>query len=369
MESRLSQLSRPVVALEGIGPKLAGELERLDVITIGDLLRVEPGRVRAALSTQRSLEQVRSWLHMARFMQIRAMTPQWAEALYRSKVYTPRDLIARDLPALQKLFTKARADGMIPDVPNAATIADMMKDAAEIEFTGAVNGTILDQAGAPVDGADVRIGREHERSDARGRFRIAGIPLWANSTLAISHEKYRPTTFRLREVDPSFSFRSRKAFIVRRLVAGEAVPTRVLMEARGDVLPPIGDARVGQREVEREALEAGDIFALTEFSADRKRVKLSSKLLAYQNGEFWVRYVWMPLSEFKPGAKSGDTFVLRHGAFEPITMSPTKLRGWPAKLAVKRQLGPPPETADELEAWLDKGAALLQQALRRRERH
>ena len=102
MESRLSQLSRPVVALEGIGPKLAGELERLDVITIGDLLRVEPGRVRAALSTQRSLEQVRSWLHMARFMQIRAMTPQWAEALYRSKVYTPRDLIARDLPALQK---------------------------------------------------------------------------------------------------------------------------------------------------------------------------------------------------------------------------------------------------------------------------
>ena len=77
----------------------------------------------------------------------------------------------------------------------------------------------------------------------------------------------------------------------------------------------------------------------------------------------------MPLSEFKPGAKSGDTFVLRHGAFEPITMTPVKLRGWPAKLAVKRQLGPPPETADELEAWLDKGAALLQQALRRRERH
>ena len=63
MESRLSQLSRPVVALEGIGPKLARELERLDVITVGDLLRIEPGRVRAGLSTQRSLEQVRSWLH------------------------------------------------------------------------------------------------------------------------------------------------------------------------------------------------------------------------------------------------------------------------------------------------------------------
>ena len=197
---------------------------------------------------------------MARFMQIRAMTPQWAEALYRSKVYTPRDLIARDLPTLQKLFTKARADGMIPDVPNAATIAEMMKEAAEIEFTGAVNGTILDQAGAPVDGADVRIGREHERSDARGRL-YRRYPPWASSTLAISHEKYRPTTFRLGgEVDPSFSLRSRKVFIVRRLVAGEAVPTSVLMEARGDVLPLVGDARVGQREVERDALEAGDIF-------------------------------------------------------------------------------------------------------------
>jgi Domain of unknown function (DUF4332)/Carboxypeptidase regulatory-like domain len=369
MESRLSQLSRPVVALEGIGKKLAGELEPLDIVTIGDLLRVEPGRIHAALNTRRSLDQVRSWLQMARFMQIRAMTPQWAEALSRSRVYTPRDLFARDLPALQKLFAKAKADGMISDVPSAATIGDMMKEAAEIEFTGAVNGTVLDQAGAPVEGADVRIGREHERSDARGRFRIVGIPLWANSTLAISHEKYRPATFRLREVDPSFSLRSRKAFIVRRLLAGEAAPKRVLMEVNGDVLPPIGDARVGQREVERDALEDGDIFAVTEFSPDRKRCKLSSKLLAYEDGEFWVRYVWMPVSDLNPGAKSGDTFVLRHGAFEPIAMSPVKLRGWPAILSAKRQIGPPPATADETEAWLEKGAALVQQTLRRRERH
>jgi hypothetical protein len=69
----------------------------------------------------------------------------------------------------------------------------------------------------------VRIGREHERSDARGRFRIVGIPLWANSTLAISHERYRPATFRLREVDPSFSLRQGKTGCLARQRRGVVV--------------------------------------------------------------------------------------------------------------------------------------------------
>ena len=368
MAGRLAQLSRPAVELEGIGPRLAADLKRLGIHTIGDLLRAEPGRLRAALRTRRSLEDVRSWYHMASFLQIRTMTTQWAEALYRSRVYTPRDLFARDLPALRNLFAKARRDGMIPGVPDPATIADMMKEAAELVFTGAVNGTVLDQAGKPVEGADVRIGREHEVTDKRGRFRVAGIPLSANSTLAISHPRIRPVSFRLRAVEPSSSTSS-KTFLVRRLAKGARPPKRLLLESRGDVLPPIGDARVGQREVERDELQVSDIFALTELSADKKRGKLSSKLLAYEDGEFWVRYVWVPLSELKRGAKSGDTFVLREGAFEPIAMNPITLRGWPAMLRAKRELGPRPQTADEVEAWLEKAAELLKQATRPRERH
>jgi hypothetical protein len=368
MESRLSQLSLPVRSIEGIGPRLSAQLGDLSIFTVGDLLRVEPGRLKQALTSRRSLDEVRSWYHMAAFLQIRPMTPQWAEALFRSGVYTPRDLSSRDLPALQKLFKKARDDDIAPDVPDAAAIAEMMKEAAEIQFTGAVNGTIIDQAEQPVPGATVRVGREHELSDERGRFRIVGIPFVVKATLAISHPDYQPARLRLRRVEPS-DFLGSMAFRVRRLAAGRPAPKTVLMEARGDTLPPVGDARVGQREVEREELHNRDIFALTTFSADKQRAKLVSKLLAYESGDFWLPYVWVPIGDLNRGAKAGDCFVLRGGVFEAIEMNPIKLRGWPAMLRTMRQMGPPPESADDIERWLEKGAEQMQRWGRRRERH
>jgi hypothetical protein len=367
METRLAQLSLPVAAIEGIGPRISEQLGDLGIVTVGDLLRVEPGGLSHALP-RRSLNEVRSWYHVAAFLQIRAMTPQWAEALFRSGVYTLRDLFSRDLPGLRSLFTKARDDDTVPDVPDDGTVADMMKEAAEIEFTGAVNGTILDQAGQPVPGATVRVGREHEVSDERGRFRIVGIPFAVKSTLAISHPEYRPARFRLRRLAPSH-FVGSAAFRVRRLGAGVRAPKRVLMEARGDTLPPVGDARIAQREVERDELHDRDIFALTEFSADGQRVKLVSKLLAYEDGDFWLSYVWMAIGDLQRGAKAGDSFVLRRGVFEAIQMNPIKLRGWPAMLRTMREMGPPPDSADDIEAWLEKGAELMQRSGRRRERH
>jgi hypothetical protein len=113
-------------------------------------------------------------------------------------------------------------------VPDAATVAEMMKEAGEIEFTGAVNGTILDQAEQPVQGASVRVGREEEVSDERGRFRIVAIPFAVKSTLAVSHPEYRSARFRLRRLEPS-DFMGSTTFRVRRLAAGRRAPMRVLM--------------------------------------------------------------------------------------------------------------------------------------------
>ncbi len=49
------------------------------------------------------------------------------------------------------------------DAPDGPTIAAMMQDAAAIEFTGAPNGTVVDQAGEPMSGATIRLGREEAR--------------------------------------------------------------------------------------------------------------------------------------------------------------------------------------------------------------
>ena len=244
----------------------------------------------------------------------------------------------------------------------------MMKEAGEIEFTGALNGTVLDKDGEPVAGASVRVGREHEASDERGRFRIAGIPLTAKATLAIAHPEYRPARFRLRSVESS-DFRGGSTFQVGRPAAGRPPSGGPKMEARGDSLPPIGDARVGLREVPRDELQERDIFAMNELSADGQRGKLVSKLLVYEDGEFWLPYVWVPVGELGSRLKPGACFVLRGGAFEPIEMNPIKLRGWPAMLKAMRQLGPPPDSADEIEAWLGKAGRLIERSGQRRERH
>jgi hypothetical protein len=367
VEGQANSLSLPTSAIEGIGKQLSAELRKLEIYTVGDLLRVEPQRLRKALGSRRSLAEVRSWYHMAGFLQIRAMTPQWAEALLRAGLATAADLRTRDLAGLRRLFTKAKRDRIIPDVPKSAEVAEMMRDAAALEFSGALNGTILDQNGNSVSGALVRIGREEAVSDDRGRFRIVRIPFPGRPSVAISHPEYRPAHFRLRRVPPS-NFVGSKAFHVRRLPHGAQPTRRVLMEARGETLPPIGGARVSTRETPREELLQRDVFALTELSADKRRGKLVSKLLAYEDGEFWLPYVWIELSELKRGAKSGDTFVLRDGEFEEVGMDAIKLRGWPTMIKTMRRMGPPPATADEVEAWLDEGARLMSKAWERKER-
>ena len=357
-DGTINQLSLPTTAIEGIGSRISSELERLEIHTVGDLLRVEPGRLHEALPSQRPLEEVRSWGQMAAFLQIRGMTPQWAEALQRAGVIRVSDVRSRDLPGLQKIFTAAKKDRVIPDVPKPALIADMLKEAAIIEFTGALNGTILNENNEPVPNAIVRVGKEEEVSDPRGRFRIIRIPLWARSTLAVSHTDYRPASFRLRQVQPS-NFLGGQIFQLKAVPTGRPAPSRLLMEVRGDVLPPVGDGRISLREVEPQQFVERDIFTLTEFSADGERGKLVSKLLVYEEGEFWFPYVWTPLSELKPGAKAGDCFVLRRGAYEEIRMNAVKLRGWPRMLRTRRRMGPPPSDPDEMEEWLNRGAHLM----------
>ena len=367
LERPAKNLLLPVLLIEGIGPEFASDLARIGIFTVADLLRIDPSRLRAALDGRPALTVVRSWYHMATFLQIRAITPQWAEALVRAGLASCADLRSRDLPRLSKLFADAQRDNITPDSPDAATIAEIMKEAVVIEFTGALNGTIVDQDGKPVSGATVRIGREEETTDDRGRFRVIRIPFTAKSTLAISHSGCRPAALRLRTVESSIYFGS-KTFKIRRLPAGHKAPKRILMEARGDVLPPVGGARIALREVERTALLQRDLLALTTFSTDKQRGKFVSKLLVYEDGEFFFPYVWIPLSEFADEPRSGDCFVVRSNTLVKTGMNFLKLRGWPTMIRGMRQLGPPPKDADGIEDWLKKFADLLGQMGTRRER-
>jgi hypothetical protein len=106
-----NNLSLPVLAIEGIGPEFSGDLETAGIFTVADLLRVDPSRVRAALSSRPTLSQVRSWYHMAAFLQIRSMTPQ-GRSPGAGGLATFADLRSRDLSRLTTLFAEAERDNV-----------------------------------------------------------------------------------------------------------------------------------------------------------------------------------------------------------------------------------------------------------------
>jgi hypothetical protein len=356
------QLTLSTESIEGIGPATAASLKRGDIHTVGDLLRINSVRIDEVAGAKVSLERVRSWCEMAALLQVEGITPQWAEALNHADIRSVADLADEGLPSLRKHFRAAKKAGRIPEVPKDAEICEMLKDAAVISLTGALSATILGDGDRPVAEAAIRIGRQTRVTDARGRFRVTRIPLWTNPTMVVTHPEHRPGRFRLGRLNPSHVV-NQQTFRVRPAPAGRPSPSTVRMEVRGEVLPPLGDGPIRARSVEREELIDGDVLAVVEFSADRKRAKLVSKLLVYEDGVFRFPYAWFPVSELEPGAKPGDCYLLRRGELRATPMSPVRLSTWRAMLRAKRTMGRPEgRTADQ---WVEDAVEALARAGRR----
>ena len=364
----MNQLELPPSTIKTISKATTTKLRKLGIHTISDLLRVYPERLRKALGSGFTLDQISSWCNTARMLQISVMTPDLANALILGKIYTVDGIHNKNLTELRKVFVKARDDGIITDVPNDLSIATIMKESAVLDFTGALNGTIKDEKEQPIANAHVHVGNEHEITDERGRFRIIRIPFGVNSTLVVVHPKYCRAWFPLKKVNRS-TFVGGEVFKLKRLKKGRQPSNGVLMEARGDILPPLGSSHVNLRESQRQKLLDHDIFVLAEFSADKNRVKLVSKLLVYEDGAFWLPYVWIPISDLGTDADIGNCYMLRGTSFRKITLNPIKLRGWPMMIRTIRYMGKPPVGVEKQEKWLENTVKMINKCFQPRERH
>jgi hypothetical protein len=359
----VDQLTLSTESIEGIGPTTAARLKRGGIHTVADLLRMSSVRIHELAGANVSLDRVRSWCEMASFLQVEVITPQWAEALNDAEIRSVSDLAEEGLPSLRKHFRAAKKAGRIREVPKDAEICEMLKDAAVISCTGALSAEILGDGDRPVGEAAIRVGRQTRVTDARGRFRVTRIPLWTNPTLVVTHPEHRPGRFRIGRLNPSHVV-YQQTFRVRPAPAGRPSPSIVRMEVRGEVLPPLGDGPIRARSVEREELLDGDVLALVEFSADRKRAKLVSKLLVYEDGVFRFPFSWFPVSELESGAKPGDCYFLRQGELRATPMSPVGLNTWRAMLRAKRTIGRSAgRTADQ---WVEDAIKALARAGRHR---
>ena len=69
-------------------------------------------------------------------------------------------------------------------------IAEMIKDAAILRYTGLLAGTVIDSQGGALAGATLRVGPVHGETDAHGRFRLLRIPLGRAIALEITHPDF-----------------------------------------------------------------------------------------------------------------------------------------------------------------------------------
>jgi hypothetical protein len=344
----------PVSAIEGVGPALASALEGVGVFTVFDLLRAPPSRIAMAIAPAAGFEQVRSWWAMASLLQVAEVTPQWAEALVQGDVSSVSDLRHMRLSELESRFTGALERSDIPDVPNSEQIAEMVKDAAVIDCSAAVTGTIRGREDRPVEGATVRIGPVQAASDPRGRFRLIRIPWNVRPVLMVEHHEHRPleapVALRRAEVVDVQTFRLQPAR------AGEpATMPVVLSELQGDRLPSFDGRPIRQQSVDIHELDQGDLLRLAAVFETDPPIGLVSRLLSFEAGVFRVRTVRVPRSSLPTSAKVGDHFVFSEGGFRQISMDNNRLRAhklWlQATKAFARQ--PRPATPTEMAAELD----------------
>ena len=347
----------PLSAIEGIGPVTARALEGIGAYSVFDLLRASVETIHPAVSPLASVAEVRRWRSMVALLHVAVVTPQWAEALVHADVRTIADFRGLKLSELEGIFTEARRDGVVPDVPSAVDMAEMLKHAAFLLCSGALMGTVRDRRGAPIEGATVGIGALRETTDARGRFRIVGIPMLRPPILEIAHPDFRPLRGKVRAVR-SFDTLEVRIFTLASLPVGTttAPPPAPLSQLNGDALPPPAGQPVSPVEVRREDLRDGDVLRIIYFYADGTDAKLVSKLVSYEDSRFVVRWCRVPKALLPGTARLRDHVRVKGGTLVPFRWTPHKSEAYRGLRRIKTRLAgrPAPRTPLEREAALDE---------------
>jgi hypothetical protein len=339
------QLRRPIVDLEGIGPRIATVLEDIEVRVIGDLLRTTTKQVWTAVRSLASVDQVRAWRRMAGLLEVHGMNPQWAEAVVKAGHISPGGLSHLGLDAARSLFSAAHGSGMIPDVPSDQQLCALLVAAREVELTGVFVGTVVDSRNKPVEGVAVRVGRRQSISDHRGRFRISGLPLRSPFLVVVDHPAggcriAGQAASREAPVLKTITLSARSAPFVRSQLAGEALPK--------DLSPyPVKSV-----EVELSAIARGDVLRMIHTYADGRHVKLTSKLLALKDGELQVHWVKASATDLPPDLKLGDHIVRTTAGWRKVRMGREQLRSYQAVLRTRAHFKdqPSPSTTAEKKA-------------------
>ena len=319
-----------VADIPGVSPAQASAMAAVGVHLSGDLLRSDRQalvRVVAGIT----LEEVRKWQSFSRLLEGRGMTPDIVQALLAADFNTPAELAGARLSRV----TTALA-GVVSD-PDA--IVDLMLGAQLLDLTGVMNGTVVASGDRALEGAEVQCHGMTVVSDARGRFRLKGLPVGVPVTLTIRHPEKRAKTF------PGVTAHPSAALIGQGFrLTGRPVPAARQSSLSGDVLPLPGSAPI-TTEAQSGAPPAGDVLRLVSRYANGD-ARAVSMFPDFAQGRFILRTYRLALSALPAGIALKDWLEQdANGTWTKTSTSRRRLGRIQRMAAVKRALAGKPRTA------------------------
>jgi hypothetical protein len=330
-------LSRPLGDIRGISKELVEKMHGFDMRAIGDLLRVPGGALFAALKRRATWNEVRRWRTIASLLEIETMELQIAEALAADGVLTVRQFSEWTLGQMETFVgSLPKGKGGSPSV-TVAQLVEMVKDAVRLRYTGVLMGTVRNSRKLPVHNATASIGQYSQKTDRRGRFRLARLPLGQPATLTITHSLFEPMSIGVASIKGNHVTHVR-LFTLKKAKSGKrSAANDELSELNGDVLPPLAASSVETRALDGKKLPEGEILRFVSSNKDRKSATLVSPLLSWRAGIFYVRTVTLPVSDLPRGTSRGSEFLVKSGKLTKTSFSPGKLAAYKRLLQLKRR--------------------------------
>jgi len=322
--------------IPGVRPAQAAAMAAVGVHLGSDLLRSDrQALVRAVTSI--TLDEVRGWQGFARLLECGGMPAGVVQALLAADINTPAELAGARLSRV----TAALA-GVVPLLDADATVA-LMLAARTLDLTGVVNGTVVTSGGRVLPGATVHGDGRTAVSDARGRFRLTGLPLGMPLTLTINHPEKREKAFSGVKAYPAAALIGQSFRLT-----GRPVPAARLSALAGDALPPPGSAAI-TTEAQTGAPAMGDVLRLVSLysNGDGRAVSMFPD---FGQGRYILRTYRLPKAALPAGIALKDWLEQdAPGVWSKTSPSRRRLGRMQRMAAVKRAYAGKPLTAQSLD--------------------
>ncbi len=349
-------INTPVTEIQGIGPVTADLLKHQGVEFVLELVRVRADQLHAVLDSVASYQECKNWIHVAHLLQVSEVTPQWAEALVAHDLKTVEMLARSDFDDLKSIFNQALQINMIPGKPTDLQLAEMVRDATVIYYTGSITGTVLDHIGAGLADAKVEVGLNTTYTNANGHFRVLRIPLNTTPVVIISHENFlhhvadEPKIIKDDEV-----IVSEKYALAKLSDSSEPASSnqQILDEFNGVQLPPTSAGlELTTERQQGQQLRVGDILMVHKFYKNGLDVMLQSRFRCLKNGRIVIKTYRVPVSILPDGVQLKDHVEQRTSGLRLVNLTPARLARRKALRRVASTLSYSPETRQERRDYL-----------------